>query len=617
MLKLGWLQAPVRRVLALDPGSRRMRLLLAEAGFGSLQVIKQELIDLEAEGLVSADETRAHVQTLLDGWGRPPLALVLPQHQVTSQIIDLPPGPESEVDKQVREETVKLSGVSDSRIVYDYVRTETEAKNRQQFWVTICPEGSIRERIVRLGIESEDLCEVTTASNALVTAYREAVPDAARAILVHLGAQSTVVVILLGGKAAYATSFQMGSDFFTRTLARLMSGTESAAEAVKRKENLLGGPGAAGEFVAAVDGWVNELKRQLNEWFADNPAMAAEVATFRMVASGAGFNQPGLLDYLKEQADLDFQPWPAGASGAAAQVEPGFEIAFGTALQALGRSPQPVSLLPDDFREAWKKRLLQQRLEFGSLMLLVICALLLAAGTWHKKNLIQHKQTLLTKTTAAQEAFDAAEALNAEMVSGYETLRPLFAAEQNSRDLLKSLALLEQSRSNRALWYAVVSDQYTYFNPPANFIPTNRPAKTNIASSASASSSSPERLVPLGPYLPATNTASAKPGCIVELSMPEAGESGRTILSQVVNELKHQSVFSKVDSLSDDLRRNLAEPNVVLPDRYFVLALDFSETDFQRSPRPHKPPSGRPPGSGKRPARPAASFDALEGRANP
>ncbi len=141
MLKLDRMRPPVRRVLALDAGSRCIKLLLAESDFGRLHILKEELIDLQAEGLVSAEEIKAHLQASLDEWGRPPLALVLPQHLSISQVIDLPLAPESEVEKLIRDETIKLGGVSESRIVYDFVRTETAAKNRQQFWVTLSQEG--------------------------------------------------------------------------------------------------------------------------------------------------------------------------------------------------------------------------------------------------------------------------------------------------------------------------------------------------------------------------------------------------------------------------------------------------------------------------------------------
>jgi Tfp pilus assembly PilM family ATPase len=587
MLKLDRMRPPVRRVLALDAGSRCIKLLLAESDFGRLHVLKEELIDLQAEGLVSADEIKAHLQASLEAWGRPPLALILPQHLSISQVIDLPLAPESEVEKLIEDETVKLSGVSESRIVYDFVRTETAVKNRQQFWVTLSQEGDIRERILRLGVEQEDLCEVTTTANALIAAYRVTSPLSSRAILVHLGAQTTVVVVLLAGQGAFATSFQMGGDFFTRSLARLRNCSEETAESMKCAHNILAGSEASTDFAGVVDGWVAELKRQLNEWFEHNPSLAPDAASFELVASGGAFDQPGLLDYLKTQAGLNLRPWPKASQPEAVLPSKRFEVAFGAALQALGYSAQPVSLLPDDYRVAWQKRLNLQRLEMASLCLAVVCLVLLAFGTWHKASLISRKQALLAKVQAGQEAVEANDALAAELATEYESFRPLFASQQNTLDTLKTLALLQQSRSNRSFWYVLLADQQSYFSQPPGLTSTNKLPRTNLL--AAFTSRAKEGFSASGT---STNLSPAKPGFIAELCIPEDVDGARRVRRQLVDELKEQRLFSKVDLLSDDLRRNLAEPKVIIPDRDFVLALDFSETEFQQPLPPRKPPAG-------------------------
>ena len=617
MSKLDRMRPPVRRVLALDAGSRCIKLLLAESEFGRLHILKEELIDLQAEGLVSADEIKAHLQASLETWGRPPLALILPQHLSMSQVIDLPLAPEREVEKLIQDETIKLGGVSESRIVYDFVRTETAAKNRQQFWVTFSQEGNIRERILRLGIEQEDLCEVTTTANALIAAYRATSPLSARAILVHLGAQTTVIVVLLAGQGAFATSFQMGGDFFTRSLARLRNCAEETAESWKCTHNLLAGPEAFPEFAGVVDGWVAELKRQLNEWFENNPGLAPDAASFELVASGGAFDQPGLLDYLKAQAGLNLRPWPKATQPEAGSPTKRFEVAFGAALQALGYSAQPVSLLPDDYRLAWRKRLNLQRLEMASLGLAVLCLLLLGFGTWHKVSLINRKQALLTKVQAGQEAVEANEALTTEMATDYESFRPLFASQQNTLDTLKTLALLQQSRSNRGFWFVLLADQQSYFSQPSGLTSTNKLPRTNLLapftsrpkggaadwSSASATS---------------TNLAPAKPGFIAELCIPEDVDGAHRVRRQLVDELKEQRLFSKVDLLSDDLRRNLADPKVIIPDRNFVLVLDFAETEFQQALPPRKPPAGNAPRtSSRRVARPSGVVPDESGNLKP
>jgi Tfp pilus assembly PilM family ATPase len=585
------IRPPVRRVLALDAGSRCIKLLLAESDFGRLRILKEELIDLQAEGLVAAEEIQTHLQTSLESWGRPPLALILPQHLSTSQVIDLPLVSEREAEKLIEDETMKLTGVSESRIIYDFIRTETTARDRQQFWVTLAQEGDIRERIARLGVEREDICELTTTANALIAAYRASSPLASRAVLVHMGAETTIVVILLSGQGTYAASFQMGGDFFTRALARTQHCSEENAEALKRSKDLLTEPGGDATFAGVVMGWAAELKRQLNDWFEHNRAVAPDAGAFEMIASGGGFVQLGLLDYLKVHAGLILRPWPKPSQAEAVSPAPRFEVAFGAALQALGYSAQPVSLLPEDYRAAWKKRVGRQRLELASLVLVAACVILLAFGTWRKYTLIAQKEALGHKIQEAQDAVDNNELLNEELVSDYDNLRPLFASEQNSLDTLKTLAMLQQSRSNRSYWYVLVADQQSYFNPPLEMATTNRPARPNLTPVERAA------MLFNGPPSTAaalTNFWPAKPGLIAELCVPDDAESSRGLLRQLVNDLKQQPLFSKVDLLSDDLRQNLADPKVTIPDRRFVVALDFAETDFQPGPHVKSPANGRP-----------------------
>ena len=574
MLKFPRIRPPIRRVLALDAGSRRLKLLLLESNFGQLRILKEQLLDLQEEGLVSNDEIKGHLHTLIENFGSPPVGLILPQHLSTSQVIELPAAPESEVAKLIEEETFKLSGVSESRIIYDFVRLEDSAPPRQHFWVTLAQEGHIREHIARLGLEHEDLSELTTTANALLAAYGHNRPLSQRAILVHMGAETTVLIVLSRGHGAFASSFQMGGDFLMRALARLRNCSEEAAESIKRSRDLLHGPEASAEFAAIVDGWVRELKRQLEDCFQHNPAIANEISSFELIASGGGFDQPGLLDYLKAKGGLSFRPWVSVYQKEAVAPAKGFEVAFGAALQALGLSAQPASLLPEDYRNSWRKRLNTQKLEIASLALAVICLLLLGAGTWRQFSLINRKQAMLSKVEASQEKVDNNNALMTDLVSGYEGLRPFFAAQQNTSDTLKTLALLQESRSNRSLWYLLAADQQSYFSHPPSPPPTNKPA-------ASANPPGVERLN-------ASSTNLAKPGLIVELSIPEEPESARLVLRQLVNDLKQQRLFSKVDLLSDDVRRNLAEPKVLLSDRDFVLALDFAETEFQPSSRPRK-----------------------------
>ncbi len=571
--KPGRFEPPLRRVLAVDAGTRCLRLLLLERRFGWLRVLKQEALDLHEEGLVSPEELKAHVHAIVEKWGRPPVALALPQHVAVAQILDLPAAPESESRQLIEAETVKLGGVSESAIVYDFVRVPAPAESRHRFWVTFCQEGEIESRIAQLGLEGEDFREITTAANALLTAWQVMHPQTRHAVLVHGGAQNTTVVIVRDGTAVFAASFSMGGDFFTRAIARLRACPVETAENLKRRENLLEDATRLPGFAEVVDGWAAELKRQVNEWHEHQPGATREPAALTPYVSGAVFDQAGLLDYLNARSGLKFHRWATQQSPDAVVPATGFEIALGTALQALGQGAQPVSLLPASRRAGWHNRLGRQRLEFASSLLLLIVLVALGFGIWQKVALIRQKQALQTKVDKARESAQANRAYTEDLLDNFDLFRPMFERQQNTTDLLHTLGRLQLARSNQNYWCVLFADQQSYFSHSAETPATNKPA-------------APLDFVRVRSIV--TNTSPVKPGCIAELCVPEDSDTARQVLSALVGELKKDPTYARVDLLSEDLRRKVADPTVILPEKYFALALDFAANEFQPPAQPRK-----------------------------
>ena len=564
ILKPRGLESPIRRVLALDPGTSCIRLLLLESHFGKLRVLRQAAIDLQEEGLVSTDELRVHLQATVAEWGRPPLALALPQQIAVSQIVDLPPVADAEASQLIEAETIKLGGMSESVMVYDFVRVPILAENRHSFWVTFCQEAEIQSRIAQLGLDDQEFREITTAANDLLSAWHAARSDKQNAVLVHAGAQNTTLVGIRDGVGVFAASFPMAGDFFTRAIARLLRSSSEVSEGLKRSTNLLAGEKTLSGFAEIVDGWATELKRQLSEWRGQSIDFAND-----LVASGGAFRQPGLRDYLARHAGLRFHPWPTSNVPAALLPESGFEIALGAALQALGQVSQPASLLPANRRAAWKKHRSRQRLEVANAFLLVACLAALALGIWQKLTLIQRQQALTKKVQTGLEIVQTNTALTRDLLKSYDDLRPLFERQQATMDTLQSLALLQSARSNRSLWFVLIADQQSYFAQPPTLAATNKAAAT-VTESGFA-----------GRRREAAEASPARPGLIAELCTPEDADAARSTLSVVVNTLKKAPVFERVDALSEDLRRSLADPKVTLPERHYALALDFATTEFQ------------------------------------
>jgi hypothetical protein len=601
------MRAPIRRVLALDAGDRCIRILVGKMEFGRFSILKEELIDMRAEGLLARDELKAHLLDRLAALGNPPIALVMPPHLTNSQVIELLVSDDQDIEKLIQDETVKLSGVSESRIIYDFIPVEAEHKNQQRFWVTLAREEDLRDRIHNLGLEDEDLCEIMPGAVALLAAYQACAPASSGAVLVHAGAQSTLMLVVSGGQGAFAASFQMGGDFFTRALARSEGIAEKEAEDLKHDRDLLNGPSALPEFCAAVDGWAAELKRQLGEWRAaagpgstaagagqstETPTAFLRRVPTTLIATGGLFEQPGLPEYLRVKAGLNFQRWPRSNQAGPANPSKGFEPAFGAALQSLGLSRTRISLLPEDYRAKWRKQVAREKVEMASVVLLLVCALVLALGTWRQVLLGNYKQSLLGKVQSSQILADKNEGLTSRLASEYEAMRPAFASQQTTLDVLNSLSLLQNSRTNRSFWYVLLADQQTYFNIPRD--PTNRLAATARTNSPDPSIS---LLAAFGPgnanANAATNAAGTRPGLISEVSIPEDAETSRILLSQLVKTLKQDQLFSKVDLLSEDLRRNLVDPKIVVPDRDYVLALDFAVADFEASARSRKAAASR------------------------
>ena len=152
----------------------------------------------------------------------------------------------------------------------------------------------------------------------------------------------------------------------------------------------------------------------------------------------------------------------------------------------------------------------------------------------------------------------------------------------------------------------MLADQQSYFNQPPTLLSTNRAAKPPAPAASD----------PLGPLLPpfrgATNTISAKSGYIAELCVPGDSETARKILSALVNDLKQQALFLKVDLLSEDLRRSLADPKVLVADRHYALALDFATGEFQQPLREKKSFPSRSRPSPRRPGRSSVVPEANE-----
>ena len=567
---------PTHRLLVIDPGSRCIKVLLVAGVMGRVRVLRHRSIDLIPQSrdvLLSPEELSRWLETVLKEFGRPPVAISLPQQLSISQVIDLPRvGPE-QIKALIEEETVKLSGLSESGIVYDYGKLKPFGKYQNPFWVTVAREEEILGEVSRLAGVGERLCEIITPANALIATYQAAQPRPENALLVEMGASNTVVAIVAQGQGVYAINYPIGGSMFTEVIAQQKNCPLETARSLKYSQNLFAGGQMIPELRLAVDGWRSELEKILQDWLRENPEMGLSAGSFRIILSGGVVRQPGLMEYLNAKSHVRFAPWPGLPDELGELALDRYAVAYGVALKGLGASAPPASLFPADLREARKRRRTQGLLQSIDWVLLLFVALVLLFGTAQKLNLVVKKNALLKQSQAVLKEAKGVESLNHQWAEAYERLRPVLKQQKRTVDKLATLSLLQKVRGDKKLWFVLFADEESYFSGQA--APVNQ---TNQLVTAALNS---------------TNLPAAKYGFIAELCLSEEGEVMRQTLRKVVDELKLNPAFTNVDTLPADQRKNLVGTNVLIPGHYFSLSIEMAENTFQNPlpPSEPKPPS--------------------------
>jgi Tfp pilus assembly PilM family ATPase len=550
------------RVIAVDLGSSRIKVVLAEQSKLGICFLEHRCLDLQTEGLLSLVEINKHIQEVVDDLGNMPVALALPQHLTQSHLIELPNASPDEIREMVSRETISLSGLSDSAIVYDYHALEPWGRHLNSFWVTIAQEQEINAQLNRLLTANTErsYVEVTSAANALIVAYLMEVHPEGRVILADIGSTSTVVAVIEAGQGVFATSFPIGGESFTNAIVALNKGTFEEAEALKRTRDLFAGPGRLNGFHPVVDFWQQEFEKIVGDWLGDNVELRADKQSLSVVLSGGAAYQPGLVPYLRSRSAYEYQLWPGGSEKPEAKLSAGcFAIANGLAYQALRPDRYACSLLPQYLRKSKKRQHYLMKANWAALWLIGILFALLLAGSAFKGYLKHHKSNLLHNAELAHKKALSVESLISQKELDYAGILPLVEKQKRTRNALETLLVLQQVRERRDLWFVLVADSASYEAGetwPA--VHTNAPVAAAVQ----------------------TNAAILPDGFVAELSISDKVGDKLKELGALVGELKKVPLFRNVDVLASNQRNtNIMDSKVVAPDRYYSLALALAEPE--------------------------------------
>ncbi|HAV65508.1 MAG TPA: hypothetical protein DCY13_24430 [Verrucomicrobiales bacterium] len=550
-----------RRFLVVDVGSRCLKALLVSSLFGRIRVHAHRIIGLDETSQPGSVGWSRVLQELTEELGSHPLAVSVPQHATDSQVLDLPGADARTIREQIQQDVVKLSGLSESAIIYDYGQLQPFAQYTNPFWVTHARESEVLNVVRQFEALEEDIWEITSTGNALVAAYREAGGGKGSAVLVDLGSAGTVVSIVYQGQGRFVTSFAVGGLLFAEQIRLERECPAMEAEFAKNTEDLLTGDRAMPTLRQLVDRWHGELVRIIEDWISEHPLLNISASQFEVVLSGGDAEMPGLLEYLRANSVLAFRRWSELNPVPALQPAGQFAVVYGLAVTLLRRTPPSTSLVPEEMRSARTEHGAMQLLHAGTWLVLMIAALVLGFGTWQKYYLIQEVERQLSSAREVLSTARRIDQLKLQLAGEYEEVRPVLARQQQTIATIRTLGLLSTQMTPSNSWYVLFADADSYFNQP------QLPAGTNAPPTAPASTNVLSRL---------TNAF------VAELSTPLDATTARALLTDVIEQFKRSPLFRKVDILPPDQRRRLVPDGVLVPGGHYALSFSMNENEFQR-----------------------------------
>lgn len=516
----------VERVLVVDPGESATLILVAERIFGAIQIRHHVSIpaslgapqQLVPETLAQLHAEHDPARTIL----------IIPQSDTVSQRIKLD---QQSISDFVAEEADRFQEIEGNLPVVDY--QPLGGPNDGLYWLTYCQPNIISERLQKIGLQLSDIDDVTSATQGF-WGYYESLhrkQDSKPFYVIDVGHQHSSILAVQDDKPVFATSFSsLLSDeqskipetqirHWFKRLATAPSSLHGVPEAAKKLSDDL-------QIILAGD---EHLLEPLESYLASLPGPKPSV--------------------IRSSAESESTPGE-------------FSVALGVARASLESSALKISLLPESDRSRRDQRQTWNRLRGWSTALALATILLILIGSWQKLTLFRFKKQLLKDTNRAIEKMEQTEQTLGAFAIQYEHVRPILNYQQESRELLETLALLQEIGTGEDYWLALLADNQSYATTPIATTQTNELEEVQ----------SPVQVNPL----------RNEPGFVAEFSFLDGGETMRTKLTDLVEQMNTSGNYSNVDTIPDDVRRPLANTNVVIADQHVALSLQLHRNYFKR-----------------------------------
>ncbi len=312
-----------RSYIGLDIGSTTVRITRFRRGLTG----PDEIVSLQRNLVVGDDEessSDAVARQLRElfrehALGGIPVVVALPTHWLFSRILTVPFTDPKKVAQVIPYETEELIPLGLDEVVLDHTIIDTREGESTVLVAAIPRDRMIRhlEFLLEAGV---DPVSMNLDSLALFHFYQFALMESAQDILLlDIGASTSTMCLVTGGKLRAIRSFLIAGEALTRNLAVHLGGTHAAAESEKQhlviavQDNKFD---ANTSVSKALQDFLNPFTTEIR-----NTLQAYETAEGRTITQlylcGGGARLKGLSDYLARELKVEVVDSVAGRFGAA------------------------------------------------------------------------------------------------------------------------------------------------------------------------------------------------------------------------------------------------------------------------------------------------------------
>lgn len=234
------------------------------------------------------------------------VVVALPESQVYSQVIQMPPIPGGELPQALAYEAEQYIPVPLEEVQIEHIVLKAPSKGVVTAKTEVLLIAAQKEAIARVTsiITQAGLVPVILETEMLAIARALSYQLGEDGVLIDMGRSSINFVIIAGGLIKQINAFATGGDALTRSLASFLSLSLEQAEHYKRTYGLdksqLEGK-VAQVLIDLLSTVINQIKRGIDVFRQKHP----EVNLTRVILSGGTALMPDLSTFLAEILDME------------------------------------------------------------------------------------------------------------------------------------------------------------------------------------------------------------------------------------------------------------------------------------------------------------------------